>query len=99
MQNQCTSQGSCGTGSHSSQNDCSSSDQDLVAMLMKLAECAKKDLMKEKIAQRIEAKMGKKMDQVADLAADMFAKKMEMKMQICSGKEEAKQALADIMKS
>lgn len=103
MKDSCTSNQSCSPASQSggqcSSQSCCDADQDMFDKLMKLTECAKKDLMKQKIMAKLDAKMGDKMDEVATLMTDILLEKWNIMQSACSKKEEAKKKLEDLMKN
>ncbi len=69
-----TKQCSSGKGSVSSsckeKSKCSKGGGHCVSDLLKIARCAKKELLKEKIKASLEKKIGSKLDKVADLLVD-----------------------------
>lgn len=69
-----TKQCSSGKGSVSSsckeKSKCSKGGGHCVSDLLKIARCAKKELLKEKIKASLEKKIGTKLDKVADLLVD-----------------------------
>jgi hypothetical protein len=69
-----TKQCSPGKGSDSSyckeESKCNKGGSHCISELLKLARCAKKELLKEKIKANLEKKSGAKLDKVADLLVD-----------------------------
>ncbi len=87
----CETQKSCGTGAKKEEECCT-----LAEYILCLAECAKHELLKQKIMKALEAKIGKKLDKVAEAAADALLAgiehKISGKMACDSYKEKLRQA-------
>ena len=69
------SEGSCGT-SKPQNDECCTFAEDVLC----LAECAKHELLKEKMKKVFEARIGKKLDKVAEVAVTALLAKFEQKL-------------------
>ena len=85
----CDTQGSCGTDAKQT-NDCCTFAEDVLC----LAECAKHELLKEKMKKVFETRIGKKMDKVAEVAVDAFVACFQQKI---AGKEACNQYKENLM--
>lgn len=77
----CHDENTCSTGSTKEscgpeKEDCCTFAEDVLC----LAECAKHELLKEKMKKVFEARIGKKLDKVAELAVNAFLDCMEHEM-------------------
>jgi hypothetical protein len=70
-----TGKGSCETN-HRHEDECCTLAEDIFC----LAECAKHDLLKDKMKKLFEAKIGKKLDKIAEVAVDAILASIENKI-------------------
>jgi hypothetical protein len=70
-----TNKDSCSTGKKQS-DDCCTLAEDILC----LAECAKHELLKEKMKKLFDAKIGKKLDKVAEVAVEAVLACIEQKL-------------------
>lgn len=71
-----TGKGACDTGKKDSGSDCCTLAEDVYC----LAECAKHELLREKMKKVLEAKIGKKLDRIAEVGVDALLACIEQKI-------------------
>ncbi|MDR4509564.1 MAG: hypothetical protein MRJ65_15275 [Candidatus Brocadiaceae bacterium] len=67
-----------------------------VSDMLKLARCAKKELLKEKLKANLEKKVGDKLDKVADLLVDAMLEEYKADMENKERRDELKKNLCEI---